>query len=91
VLYFEDLSKSSYHLERNNIFLETSDSSIPLELQYQTTPAPKLSNHKLSKSNVLRKVPKLGSNTYEILKEFNVDSQTISDFYKEMPLKFAKL
>ena len=84
VLSLDDLTKNSYHLDRKNIFLDYSDNKINETLQYQIAPAPKLSNHPHSKSGVLRKIPKIAGNTYEILKEFNIDSQLIQEFYKDL-------
>ena len=71
--------------------MDSSNNSVPSQLQFQTAPAPKLSNHQYTKRDVIRKIPKAGENTYEIMKGFNVDSQTIQDYYKEIRVRGAKL
>jgi len=60
-------------------------------LQYQTTPSPKLSNHPASKHHVLRKIPKIGGNTFEILKELGVDQKDVQKFFKDSKVASARL
>lgn len=55
----------------------------PHEYQYQTAPSPKLSNHDFLDRKILRKkIPKIGENTYDVLKEFNVEAADINEFFK---------
>lgn len=56
--------------------------TVPNEFQFQTAPAPKLSNH--YEKNFRKKIPKIGENTYEIMKEFNVDVADINEFFAQI-------
>lgn len=54
----------------------------PNEFQFQTAPSPKLSNH--YDKNIRKRIPKIGENTYEIMKEFNVDVADINEFFAQL-------
>lgn len=87
----EELPQHFLHLDRKTIIMEKNlNDSMAKEFKYQIAPSPKFSSHP-NFGEKIKKIPRSGENTLEILSELQLEGKNIEEYYKSLSLEVPKL